>query len=104
MSILSGAEPSYSELVQELEEVEDWRRLGKEVKLPEEKLRVIEKRKSCRNRVHKVLSLYCRDGRASWRDIILALQRMNMEPTAAKIEERYCRGQLQDQGWSTFLS
>ena len=87
--MFSTVEPSYNELVQELGEIEDWLRLGKELNFPEEKLRIIEKRKG-RNRVHKVLSLYYRSGRASWTEIVNALKRMKMESTAATIEERYC--------------
>lgn len=51
---------------------------------------MIEKRKS-RNHTQKVLSLYYRNGKASWTEIVEVLRRMKMVCMADKIEARYCR-------------
>lgn len=81
---------SFYELVRELQGIKDLCKVGEvfRPKVPEEKLMVIEKRKGRNYQTYKILSLYCREVRATWEDVISALNEIGMSELANDIKRR----------------
>lgn len=84
------ARPSFYELIRELQGIKDLCKVEKvfRPKVPEEKLMVIEKRKGHNYQAYKILSLYCREERATWEDVISALNEIGMNELANDIKRR----------------
>ena len=73
----------------ELGDIKDWFKFGKAIKLPDETLQVIKKTKN-RNYTHKMLSVYCRQGKPSWMNVVTSLKEVGDVTRAEKIEKQFC--------------